>query len=181
VADRFKDICKSIDAAIPARERRKTRTVLIPAILAKFLKYLQEDVTNGHNVGLHHDKLLVVGLKVEKMGIVPRKDKRKRVFCSKAMDYSFEIDVTGRLKRLYRFKFTPEKKFLALLWEKLDNTDIAYDLIKKAEKARETKKLISSKKEIWKAERERMISERKEAWTEKTGIRGIWKKKKIFN
>lgn len=148
VVEKFKDICESIEAAIPAEERKKTRKVIVPLILAKFLKYMQEDVINGNSVGFHHDKLLVIGPKVEKMGIVPKEDKRKKVFCSKAMDYSFGIDVTGRFKRIYRFRFIPDKKFLEKFWEKLDNTDIAYDMIEKAEKAREIEKSRSLKRKI---------------------------------
>lgn len=139
VADHFKDICVSIEAAIPEEMRKKWSMKKIPLILKKFMIHMQEDVVNGYSVGFHHDKLLVITVRVEEMGIVKGKETRQqgavtireRIFCSKAMGYSFKIDVIGRLKKIYKFKFTPDRKMVRMLWDKLDNTDIAYELIEK--------------------------------------------------
>lgn len=139
MVDSFNDICKSIAAAIPEEKRVKTSMKNIASILRKFMLYMQEDVVNGYSVGFHHDKLLTVTVRVEEMGIVREKDTRrcgsgitrKRIFCSKAMGYSFKIDAIGRFKRIYKYRFVPDKKMLDMLWDKLDNTDIAYDYIEK--------------------------------------------------
>jgi len=139
VIDDFETICKSIAAAIPEEKRKKTSMNNIPKILRRFLKHLQEDVTNGYSVGFHHDRLLTITVRVKEMGIVKEKDtircgrgfRKKRIFCSKAMGYSFTIDAIGRFKRIYKYKFIPDKNMLKMLWNKLDNTDIAYDLIEK--------------------------------------------------
>lgn len=148
VVDSFDDICKSIAAAIPEEKRTKTSMKNIPYILGRFFKHMWADVTDGYSVGFHIDRLFTVRVIVKEIGIIPKSERRKRIFCSKAMGYSFEIDVIGRFRKLYKFKFTPDRRMLKMLWEKLDNTDIAYDLIKIQKQANKKEGLISKERKM---------------------------------